>query len=76
MSTLCLSVSNVEKSRYLKLITLHQNFLQCLNIGKKILKKIFLLKKGVMCYEYSGLKDKYNETSLPPKENFFGKLKK
>ena len=37
---------------------------------KKNIAKIFLLRKGVMCYKYIDSMDKYDKTSLPSKEKF------
>ena len=34
-------------------------------------KFISLLRKGVYCYEYMDDWEKFNETSLPEKKNFF-----
>ena len=43
---------------------------------KKDLEKFILpLRKGVTCYEDIASWDKYKESSLPPSQNFFSKLK-
>ena len=45
------------------------------NWKKDFEKFIFLLRKGVMCYEYIVSRDKCYEISLPMKEKFFNRLK-
>ena len=39
-----------------------------------MMKKNFLLRKGVYPYEYMDSWEKFDETSVPPKEAYYSKL--
>ena len=54
---------------------LKETFLNTYRFCNKVINKsILLLRKGVYPYEYMDSWERFNETSLPPKESFYSEL--
>ena len=66
--------TNYKKNFNIELINRFASTYEFCN--KDINKFILLLRKGIYPYEYMDSWDKFNETSLPNKEDFYSKLNK
>ena len=71
-------ISEIDnKISQIELNELIENFPNTYQLCNKDLNKFaLLLRKGVYPYEYMDSWERFNETSLPPKESFYSKLNK
>ena len=42
---------------------------------RHFLGRVLIFQKGTYCYEYMDSRDKFEETKLPPREQFYSNLK-
>ena len=78
ISSLSQSLDRVsEIDRKISHAALIEKFYNTYQLSNKDLNKFaLLLRKGVYPYEYMDSWERFNETSLPPKESFYSKLNK
>ena len=65
------SIIRLNKKLVKKFATI---FILCMNLVMEILINFFFLRKGVYLYEYMDSRERFDETSLPDKNEYYSSL--